>query len=392
MGGGAGIVINGDTMCTLTTIGGDAAGELIGFTSAHCGGPGAQVAAEARRRTAASLGTMVAGNDNLDYAVIKFDPAKVTPVANYNGFVINGIGPDPAFGEIACKQGRTTGNSCGVTWGPGQDPGTIVMQVCGQPGDSGAPVTVNNLLVGMIHGAFSDNLPTCIIKYIPLHTPAVVDVVQRDPGRHQRQAPARRGIRPTTGLSRPDRLLRRLWIASNTPGSSSVDVSPSSRFSATSRSSLRMILPLRVLGNSGTTWTSRGLAIGEISRATSTRSSSTIPSCASSLGAQDDERADGLAGGLVGHPDDRRLGHRDVADQRRLHLGGRDPMPRHVHHVVDAAHHPDRAVGVETGAVAGEVPALLGELGPVGLAGTARGHPRCRAASTATAGPRPGSR
>jgi hypothetical protein len=25
----------------------------------------------------------------------------------------------------------------------------------------------------MIHGAFSDAIPTCIIKYIPLHTPAV---------------------------------------------------------------------------------------------------------------------------------------------------------------------------------------------------------------------------
>src|SRR5689334_9924298 len=173
LGGGAGIVVNGDTMCTLTTIGGDATGALIGFTSAHCGSPGAQVTAEGAEG-AGVLGTMVAGNDNLDYAVIRFDPAKVTPVANFNGFLISGIGPDPAFGEIACKQGRTTGNSCGVTWGMGQSPGTIVMQVCGQPGDSGAPVTVNNLLVGMIHGAFSDNLPTCIIKYIPLHTPAVV--------------------------------------------------------------------------------------------------------------------------------------------------------------------------------------------------------------------------
>jgi len=173
MGGGAGIVINGDTMCTLTTIGSDSAGELIGFTSAHCGGPGAQVAAEGAEN-AGTLGTMVAGNDHLDYAVIKFDPAKVTPVAVYNGFPINGIGPDPVFGQIACKQGRTTGNSCGVTWGMGQDPGTIVMQVCGRPGDSGAPVTVNNLLVGMIHGAFTDNLPSCVIKYIPLHTPAVV--------------------------------------------------------------------------------------------------------------------------------------------------------------------------------------------------------------------------
>lgn len=173
LGGGAGIVINGDTMCTLTTIGTDAAHELIGFTSAHCGGPGAHISAEGLEAKGI-LGTMVAGNDSLDYAVIKFDPAKVAPVANFNGFPINGIGPEPAFGQIACKQGRTTGNSCGVTWGPGQNPGTIVMQVCGRPGDSGAPVTVDGLLVGMIHGAFSDNLPTCVVKYIPLHTPAVV--------------------------------------------------------------------------------------------------------------------------------------------------------------------------------------------------------------------------
>lgn len=173
LGGGAGIVVDGDTFCTLTTIGNDNTGQLVGFTSAHCGGPGAQVVAEAVQGRG-PVGTMVAGNDNLDYAVIRFDPAKVAPVANFSGFVINGVGPDPAFGDVACKQGRTTGNSCGVTWGPGQDPGTIVMQVCGQPGDSGGPVTVNNLLVGMIHGALSENLPACVVKYIPLHTPAVV--------------------------------------------------------------------------------------------------------------------------------------------------------------------------------------------------------------------------
>ena len=44
--------------------------------------------------------------------------------------------------------------------------------VCGRPGDSGAPVTVNNRLVGMIHGAFTEDLPTCIVKFMPLHTPA----------------------------------------------------------------------------------------------------------------------------------------------------------------------------------------------------------------------------
>jgi len=172
LGGGSGIVVDVDTYCTLTAIGTDNRGELVGFTSAHCGGPGAVVSAEGARG-AGPVGEMVAGNDGLDYAVIKFDPAKVTPTDNVNGFIIDGLGPDPKFGDIACKLGRTTGYSCGVTWGPGKDPGTIVNQVCGRPGDSGAPVTVGNKLVGMIHGAFSEGLPTCVIKYIPLHTPAV---------------------------------------------------------------------------------------------------------------------------------------------------------------------------------------------------------------------------
>jgi hypothetical protein len=172
LGGGSGLVVDGETLCTLTAIGNDNRGNLIGFTSAHCGGPGAQVGAEGAEN-AGVLGTMVAGNDALDYAVIQFDPQKVRPVNNVDGFQIDGLGPDPVAGEIACKLGRTTGYSCGVTWGPGDEPGTFINQVCGAPGDSGAPVTVNNRLVGMIHGAFSEELPACIIKYIPLHTPAV---------------------------------------------------------------------------------------------------------------------------------------------------------------------------------------------------------------------------
>lgn len=176
LGGGAPIVIDGQTACTLTAIGNDSQGNLVGFTSAHCGGPGAQVASETAVG-AGALGVMVAGNDALDYAVIKFDPAKVTPVNNYNGFQINGIGRDPTVGQIACKQGRSTGNSCGVVWGAGEQPGTFLSQMCGGPGDSGAPVTVDNLLVGMIHGAFSESLPSCVIKYIPLHTPAVSESI-----------------------------------------------------------------------------------------------------------------------------------------------------------------------------------------------------------------------
>ncbi len=174
LGGGAGIVVDGNMLCTLTAIGTDNRGNLVGFTSAHCGGPGAEVAAEGLEG-AGTLGVMVAGNDALDYAVIKFDPAKVAPVSSYRGFQITGLGPDPTVGEIACKQGRSTGNSCGVVWGPGEQPGTFLSQVCGGPGDSGAPVTVDNRLVGMIHGAFSENLPGCVSKYIPLHTPAVAE-------------------------------------------------------------------------------------------------------------------------------------------------------------------------------------------------------------------------
>jgi hypothetical protein len=176
LGGGAPIVVNGESACTLTAIGNDNQGNLVGFTSAHCGGPGAHVAAESVPG-AGTIGVMVAGNDALDYAVIKFDPDKVTPVSNYSGFQITGIGPDPTFGQVACKLGRTTGYSCGVTWGPGEQPGTILSQVCGGHGDSGAPMTVDGRLVGMIHGAFSENLPGCIIKYIPLHTPAVAESI-----------------------------------------------------------------------------------------------------------------------------------------------------------------------------------------------------------------------
>ena len=34
-------------------------------------------------------------------------------------------------------------------------------------------LTIDNKLVGMLHGAFTEGLPTCVIKFIPLHTPAV---------------------------------------------------------------------------------------------------------------------------------------------------------------------------------------------------------------------------
>ena len=82
LGGGAGIIVNG-TYCTLATIGHDSSGALVGLTAATCGGPGSSVDIEGGP---GGVGNVVAANEDLDYAVIKFDPAKVTPTANFAGF------------------------------------------------------------------------------------------------------------------------------------------------------------------------------------------------------------------------------------------------------------------------------------------------------------------
>jgi hypothetical protein len=42
LGGGVAITVN-DTLCTLSTVGHDNTGELVGFTAATCGGPGSPV-------------------------------------------------------------------------------------------------------------------------------------------------------------------------------------------------------------------------------------------------------------------------------------------------------------------------------------------------------------
>lgn len=114
---------------------------------------------------------MVAGSQPLDYAVIEFDPAKVQPLNTVNGSRSTASArtrPSARWRASWAAPPATPAASRGVP----DDPASVD-QVCGQPGSSGAPVTVNNKLVGMIHGAFSDDLPTCVVKYVPLHTPAV---------------------------------------------------------------------------------------------------------------------------------------------------------------------------------------------------------------------------
>jgi hypothetical protein len=151
LGGGAGIVVAG-SYCTLTTIGHDNTGELVGFTAAHCGGPGAEVVAEGTDET---VGSVAAADGDLDYGVIRFDAAKVTPLANFVGFAINGIGSAPEFHQPACKLSAATGDVCSdIASIPSPRP-RFKLHALFQPGDDGGPVTSDDLLIGMIRNGFA---------------------------------------------------------------------------------------------------------------------------------------------------------------------------------------------------------------------------------------------
>ena len=104
-------------------------------------------------------------------------------------------------------------------------------------------------------------------------------VGQRLASRRKMRRPARHSV-PSVGSFNISVLVglpeaRLSLIRSITDESASVVTSPVSRFSATSRSSRRMILPDRVFGSSGTTMIVFGFAIAPISLATWSRSSAT---------------------------------------------------------------------------------------------------------------------
>lgn len=157
-------------LCTLTAIGYDAAGNLIGLTNAHCEYEGGtqwlhdQVlltsAAFAPGATAADvdvLGTVeyISGGNpvipgpngpGLDYAVIVFDKAVVAPVATVAETTIRTIASPPAPGTGVCKQGATSGRTCGIAIAT---VGSYMLTTVPEyPGDSGAPVVAGDALLG----------------------------------------------------------------------------------------------------------------------------------------------------------------------------------------------------------------------------------------------------
>lgn len=162
VGGGAGLLIGTGSsaqLCTLNSIGRDRFGGLVGLTAGHCGSVGETV----RLETAAGSGVIgvvrssvltaaPSSVSGLDYAVITFATAKVRPTATRGRVMIAGVGRDPAVGATVCKQGRTTGFSCGPVLRP-LAPTSIVVATCAQPGDSGGPVIAGGRVVGLLRGS-----------------------------------------------------------------------------------------------------------------------------------------------------------------------------------------------------------------------------------------------
>jgi hypothetical protein len=151
IGGGSGIIIDAQYECTVTTIGHDSAGRLVGLTAGHCGDAGSRVLSEADPWIG-QIGQFVYANHDLDYAVIQFDPAKVIPVRRVGDVTIDRLGGPAQFPQVVCKRGRTTATTCGVAWGDVFATGIETWtQLCVIEGDSGAPVVRGDTLVGMVN-------------------------------------------------------------------------------------------------------------------------------------------------------------------------------------------------------------------------------------------------
>ena len=156
LGGGSGILIlkggNSASACTLTTIGHAKTGELIGITAGHCGTPGQRVVSESFADRG-QAGVITYSNDKNDVAIIEFDKSKVVPLQTVRGVTIKGVDTRPiGFPTIACKEGRTTGNTCGIAWF--SEGSAHFSQICVIEGDSGSPVVVGNRLVGMVNAYY----------------------------------------------------------------------------------------------------------------------------------------------------------------------------------------------------------------------------------------------
>lgn len=145
--GGTPVLVGGTAGCTITAAGYDSAGAAVAFTAAHCSDRiNAPVILRDDPR-AGVIGTIATRNEILDYSVIRLTPGVVVPVRQPG---VTGTGPVPQFGDVVCKDGLSTGHTCGITWQ--QEGDMFWSQACAGHGDSGGPVTRDGRLVGLLSG------------------------------------------------------------------------------------------------------------------------------------------------------------------------------------------------------------------------------------------------
>lgn len=157
-GPGVPIFVGDQMMCTLGVVGTDAEGRKVGITAGHCGNPGDKVWSADSWQVGAS-GTVTASNRLHDYSVIELG-SNTEISRTYNGVTVNSLGGPVAPGDMLCKQGVATGNTCGQVWAA--DEGLQISQLCAMVGDSGAPVLAGDRMVGMVSGGvFGDQRFSC---------------------------------------------------------------------------------------------------------------------------------------------------------------------------------------------------------------------------------------
>lgn len=147
VGGGTAVLVGGVAGCTITAAGFDAGGAPVAFTAAHCSDRIDAPVLLRGNEDAGVIGTIATRNEILDYSVIRLNPGVAFPVRQAG---VVGRAAAPEFGDIVCKDGLTTGHTCGITWqreGP-----RFWSQACAGYGDSGGPITRDGRLVGLLSG------------------------------------------------------------------------------------------------------------------------------------------------------------------------------------------------------------------------------------------------
>ncbi|WP_211213212.1 S1 family peptidase [Corynebacterium terpenotabidum] len=163
-------LVIGDSLCTTTVAGYDAAGNAVAVTAGHCGTAGDEVRS-GDDPDGTVIGTFDRAGTRDNGIILLNDSAQVTD--RYNNAVITSL--DSSYGADTaqvCKTGIATGTSCGpVTVRLGED---FAAQICASHGDSGAPVYAGERLIGILSGGLA-SLPACITPLQgPVHSPVFI--------------------------------------------------------------------------------------------------------------------------------------------------------------------------------------------------------------------------